>query len=172
LGWRPCVSERCRGGRSEGLPESREVIVVLVRIVLVLFAAFAILTAFRRARARERAGEATRWWLKALPGLAAGALVLALAIALLSCSPGRDIAAEPGATVAPTRPIAPPRITVDEVRARQKRGERVIFVDARSAAAWDQATEQIPGSIRVPPDAPEQFMAAVPRDGVVVAYCT
>lgn len=65
-----------------------------------------------------------------------------------------------------------PRVTVEEVGARLARGERIAFVDARSAKAYATATEQLPGSIRIPPDADvAQHVARLPR-GPVVAYCT
>ncbi len=65
-----------------------------------------------------------------------------------------------------------PRITTEQVADRMRRGERVVFVDARSAHAYGQASEQLPGSIRIAPDAIEGHTEAVPRDAVAVAYCT
>lgn len=68
--------------------------------------------------------------------------------------------------------MEPERISADEVRRRMSGGEAVTFVDARSASAWQQADQQIPGSIRVPPDEVASHMDRVPRNGLVVAYCT
>ncbi len=65
-----------------------------------------------------------------------------------------------------------PRISPEEVAERQRRGDRVTFVDARSAGATARATEQIPGSVRVPPDDIDRHLPGVPRTGTVVAYCT
>jgi rhodanese-related sulfurtransferase len=65
-----------------------------------------------------------------------------------------------------------PRITPDDVAKRLARGEPVVFLDARSAHAMEHATEQIPGSTRVPPDDIDRRVAAIPKDAVVVAYCT
>jgi rhodanese-related sulfurtransferase len=64
------------------------------------------------------------------------------------------------------------RITVDEVRERLARGERLTIVDARSAEAWAKAETQIPGSVRVPPDDVAGHAEHVPRDRAVVTYCT
>jgi rhodanese-related sulfurtransferase len=64
------------------------------------------------------------------------------------------------------------RITVDEVRERLARGERLTIVDARSAEAWAKAQTQIPGSVRVPPDDVAAHAEHVPRDRAVVTYCT
>ncbi len=66
-----------------------------------------------------------------------------------------------------------PRISISEVAGRVANGEPVAFVDARSAKAYGTATEQLPGSTRIPPDADARpYAAAIPRDAVVVAYCT
>jgi len=66
-----------------------------------------------------------------------------------------------------------PRITPQKVIERLDRGERVVFVDARSARAYEQATHQIPASMRIPPDADVRlYTADLPRDAVIVAYCT
>jgi rhodanese-related sulfurtransferase len=64
------------------------------------------------------------------------------------------------------------RITVDEVRERLARGEPLAIVDARSAESWGKARNQIPGSVRVPPDDVAGHAADVPRDRAVVTYCT
>ena len=64
------------------------------------------------------------------------------------------------------------RITVDEVRERLARGEQLTIVDARSAESWGKATEQIPGSVRVPPDDVAGHAGGVPRGRAVVTYCT
>lgn len=66
-----------------------------------------------------------------------------------------------------------PRISVADVAARLARGEAVTFVDARSANAYQSATEQLPGSVRIPPDADVAHLAGrLPRQRLVVAYCT
>jgi hypothetical protein len=97
----------------------------------------------------------------------AGAVGLLL-VMLVACAP-KAVVSTP---ISQSTAEQPPRITVDEVLARRKAGEKIIFVDAREQSVWDAATQQIPGSIRVPPDRPEQFMKNVPKDGIVVAYCT
>jgi rhodanese-related sulfurtransferase len=66
-----------------------------------------------------------------------------------------------------------PRISISEVAERVANDQPVAFVDARSAKAYETATEQLPGSTRIPPDADVRTHAAsIPRDAVVVAYCT
>jgi hypothetical protein len=65
-----------------------------------------------------------------------------------------------------------PRITAQQVAQRIGRGERVAFVDARSEHAYQEASEQLPGSVRIRPDEPEPDVRHLPRDALVVTYCT
>ena len=64
------------------------------------------------------------------------------------------------------------KISVDEVKQRLDRGEPVIFVDARSDESWQESHEQIPNSIRVPPDQAEAFAGAVTDEVTIITYCT
>ncbi len=68
--------------------------------------------------------------------------------------------------------MEPQRISADEVKRRIDAGERVVFLDSRAEHAWQDAEAEIPGSIRVPPDDPEAYLDAIPRDGLIVPYCT
>jgi rhodanese-related sulfurtransferase len=65
-----------------------------------------------------------------------------------------------------------PRIDVREIDEAMRRGEPVVFVDTRSPAAWDEATEQIPGSHRVPPDRAAEIADQLPPGALTVTYCT
>ena len=66
-----------------------------------------------------------------------------------------------------------PRISVEHVKAALDRGEPVTFVDSRSAAAYASASQQLPGSVRIPPDADvARFVDRLPRDARIIAYCT
>jgi len=64
------------------------------------------------------------------------------------------------------------RVTVDEVRERMDRGEQFTFVDTRNPQAWGEATEKLPGAVRVPADEVEQHLDEIPRDRAVITYCT
>jgi rhodanese-related sulfurtransferase len=68
--------------------------------------------------------------------------------------------------------MEPDRISKEEVKRRLDAGEAIAFLDTRADDAWTKATEQIPGSRRVPPDAVEQHLNEIPRAGLVVTYCT
>ena len=61
------------------------------------------------------------------------------------------------------------RISVVEAYRRWRRDE-LQFIDARSAKWWDQATDRLPGAVRIRPDAIDPF--AVPRGRTIVTYCT
>jgi rhodanese-related sulfurtransferase len=65
-----------------------------------------------------------------------------------------------------------PRIEANDIGEAMRRGERVVFVDARSVKSWDAATEQIPGSTRIPPEDIDQRGAELPAGPITVAYCT
>ena len=68
--------------------------------------------------------------------------------------------------------MEPERITIDDLRPRLDAGERITFVDARSADSYAKATERIPKSIRVPPDEAASRAGTIPREHLVVTYCT
>jgi rhodanese-related sulfurtransferase len=64
------------------------------------------------------------------------------------------------------------RISIDELKHKMGRSERIIFLDARSAKAYAESTVQIPGSQRVPPDQVEGMLDEILRNGLIVPYCT
>jgi rhodanese-related sulfurtransferase len=68
--------------------------------------------------------------------------------------------------------MEPTRITVEEVRERMGRGEPFTFIDARNPKAWGEADQKLPGAIRVPADEVDKHLAEIPRDRVIVTYCT
>jgi rhodanese-related sulfurtransferase len=68
--------------------------------------------------------------------------------------------------------MEPTRVTVDEVRERMNRGEPFAFVDTRNPQAWGESNVKLPSAIRVPADEVEQHLSEIPKDRVVVTYCT
>jgi len=68
--------------------------------------------------------------------------------------------------------MEPNRISKEEVKRRLDSGEHIVLLDTRSVDAWGKADAPIPGSIRVPPDAVEQHLDEIPREGLIVTYCT
>lgn len=64
------------------------------------------------------------------------------------------------------------RIIVDAVREKLGGGEDIFFVDTRNPQAWADADNKLPAAIRVPADQVEEHLADIPRDRMVVTYCT
>ncbi len=65
-----------------------------------------------------------------------------------------------------------PRINVVDLSALQSQ-QSVVFVDTRTAGQWQQATDKIPGALRITSQAElDEFKRRVPSDTIVVAYCT
>lgn len=64
------------------------------------------------------------------------------------------------------------RVTVDEIQERMKRGEQFTFVDTRNPKAWAESDAKLPGAIRVAADEAEKHFDEIPRDRVVITYCT
>ncbi len=64
------------------------------------------------------------------------------------------------------------RINVTNLKRRIDQGEDVFLVDTRNPKAWSEAGTKLPGAIRVPADQVERHLADIPRDQLVVTYCT
>ena len=64
------------------------------------------------------------------------------------------------------------RVSAEDVLDRINRGEGVSFVDTRNPVAWGEADTKLPGAVRVPADAVESHLADMPRDRMIVTYCT
>ncbi len=64
------------------------------------------------------------------------------------------------------------RVTVDEVKERMGRGEQFAFIDTRNPKAWGEADTKLPGAIRIPADDVAGHINEVPRDRVIITYCT
>ena len=68
--------------------------------------------------------------------------------------------------------MEPIRISVDEVKKRLDRGEPMLFIDTRSPGAWADSNSKIPGALRIHYSDLEQHLGELPRDGIIVTYCT
>jgi rhodanese-related sulfurtransferase len=64
------------------------------------------------------------------------------------------------------------RIGIDEVRKRVEAGEDIVFVDTRNPQAWAQSDVMLPKAIRIPADDLDKHLSAIPKDKMIVAYCT
>ena len=65
----------------------------------------------------------------------------------------------------------PTPVTPARAKEMYDRGE-VTFVDSRNPEAWAQSSVKLPGAIRIPADEVEEHLKEIPRDRVLVTYCT
>lgn len=68
--------------------------------------------------------------------------------------------------------MTPAPVSASEAKQMLDSGAHVIFVDARNPIAWGQASNKLPGAIRIPADEVSQHLRELPSDGTVVTYCT
>jgi rhodanese-related sulfurtransferase len=64
------------------------------------------------------------------------------------------------------------RITPDDLKRRVDAREPIAILDTRAEDAWHESDVQIPGAMRVPPDDVARHLSEIPRDRLVVTYCT
>ncbi len=81
--------------------------------------------------------------------------------------------AAPPPAAARSHDDVPERITIDEVRAMQARGEPMVIVDARARRAYDADTITAAGAIRVNPEDPVRDATALrlSQRSTLVIYC-
>jgi rhodanese-related sulfurtransferase len=68
--------------------------------------------------------------------------------------------------------MKPAPVSASEAKQMLDSGAHVIFVDARNPIAWRQASDKLPGAIRIPVDEVNQHLRELPSNGIVVTYCT
>ena len=62
------------------------------------------------------------------------------------------------------------RISPQEVKQRLDLGHQIVFIDTRSAAAWNGSDGMLPGAIRMPADKIPDHLSELPHDGTIVIY--
>jgi len=68
--------------------------------------------------------------------------------------------------------MSPTRISVDEVKKLMEEGTPIAFVDSRNPEAWAESDTTLPGCIRVPADSVERNVQKLPKDRMIITYCT
>ena len=68
--------------------------------------------------------------------------------------------------------MSPTRISVDEVKKLMEDGKPITFVDSRNPEAWAESTAMLPGCIRIPADTVDKNIQKLPKDRMIVTYCT
>lgn len=66
----------------------------------------------------------------------------------------------------------PERISVDEVKRRLDSGEPVLFIDTRNSHDWGESDVKLPGALRIHYKELEGQLDTLPRDRLIVTYCT
>ena len=66
----------------------------------------------------------------------------------------------------------PSRITIDEVKMRLGNGESILFIDTRNPHDWRESEVKLPGARRIHFSELEQHLEELPRDRLIVTYCT
>jgi len=64
------------------------------------------------------------------------------------------------------------RISVAEINKRRESGEPVLFIDTRSPHDWGESDVKIPGAIRIHYSELTPRLDELPRDRLIVPYCT
>jgi rhodanese-related sulfurtransferase len=64
------------------------------------------------------------------------------------------------------------RVTIDEVKKRMDRGEPILFIDTRNSQDWSASDVKLPGALRIHFSELEQHLDELPRDRLIVTYCT
>lgn len=114
--------------------------------------------------------------------------LLGLALFLFGCGPRMPVAipdpyasptrlplAAPVPTVNPYRPVTPlpadvPRISPEDLWERMQAGEALVLVDVRDRSFYEQ--EHIVGAISVPEQELQVSIQSLPRDRLIVFYCS
>ncbi len=66
----------------------------------------------------------------------------------------------------------PKRITAQEVDGKLRGGEPVLFIDTRNNRDWGASDVKLPGALRIHHSELEQHLDKLPRDRLIVTYCT
>ncbi len=69
-------------------------------------------------------------------------------------------------------PADVPRITVEELKGRLDKGEKIVILDVRSRGSYDSSDIIIKGAVRIPPDELNERASELPLGKKIVAYCT
>ena len=69
-------------------------------------------------------------------------------------------------------PASVARITVEELKARLDRGEKITILDVRQPGSYNSSDSKIKGSIRIPPAEMAENISRLPMGGEIVTYCT
>ena len=68
--------------------------------------------------------------------------------------------------------MEPQRISPAEVKKRLEKGESILFIDTRNQHDYGESDVKIPGARRIHYSELMQHLDELPRDRLIVTYCT
>ncbi|HET9788008.1 MAG TPA: hypothetical protein VFP47_12770 [Pyrinomonadaceae bacterium] len=68
--------------------------------------------------------------------------------------------------------MEPSRITVEEAKDKLDHGQEIFFLDTRTEEAWTASDQKLPGTMRLKVDEVEFWSHKLPRDKLIVTYCS
>jgi rhodanese-related sulfurtransferase len=68
--------------------------------------------------------------------------------------------------------MEPSRISPADAKSEIDDGEPIFFLDVRNPQAWAGASQKLPGAVHLAVDEVELQSHKLPRDKLIVTYCT
>ncbi len=68
--------------------------------------------------------------------------------------------------------MEPSRIRAVDLVDRIERGEKTVLIDTRNPNAWAESDQKLPGALRIPTNEIELHTHKLPRDQLIVTYCS
>lgn len=66
-----------------------------------------------------------------------------------------------------------PKMTVETLKAKIDKKERIVVIDSRTGGSWDHSNQKIKGAIRIAyQNVAKEAAAKIPMGSEVVVYCT
>ena len=68
--------------------------------------------------------------------------------------------------------MEPSRIRAVDLVDRIERGEKTVLIDTRNEKPWAESDQKLPGALRITADQIELHTHKLPRDQLIVTYCS
>jgi rhodanese-related sulfurtransferase len=68
--------------------------------------------------------------------------------------------------------MEPSRIRTVDLLDRIERGEKTVLIDTRNPKAWAESDQKLPGALRIPANEIELHTQKLPRDQLLITYCS
>jgi len=98
---------------------------------------------------------------------------MALLTALPAFAQGEDARSKQGAPAkAEDENVPPDRITIHQLKRMMDAKEEVVVIDNRTGSGYVGSTVKIKGALHIPVDELEAKMKDLPKNKLIVTYCT